>query len=165
MWLNTTSKHTKILSFTIIQQIIYLKQRKLTPYNIPPSTKSTSIQLTAQHQSKYNKEKLWVTVSLEENTTYKSVITTKLKELAKGKYENWIIETGDLKEGINVTFFHCVKERLDTIKADTVLDFETYFFENEGIIASLAIFTFFKKKNKKNKKINLDLLFPKQKCE
>ena len=127
------------------------------------SQKKTIIQISAQHQPNYDEEKQRFTVSLEKNDTYNSIATAKIFESTKGKCWNRIIGIGDLKDWVDATLCRsCYEKELDTIEANTVLEFVRYRFESKGTMIPSDNFSFFKRNKRRNKKGKLDF-FPKAK--
>ena len=125
---------------------------------------STIIQISAQHQSNSEEEKQRLSVSLGDISDYESVINDKLVELPKDKCGNWIIRTEKLKDRVNTTLCRSYTiETLDTVETGTVLDFETYFFENEDHMKMKDIFVSYKRKSARNKKRKLDFFLSKVK--
>ena len=80
-----------------MHQIIEIKQRGLTPRNISPNKKSTIIQVAAQHQSNYEKDKHRLSAPLTNILDYETQANSKLTQSPQQTCGNRIIGIGELK--------------------------------------------------------------------
>ena len=157
-----------LLVYLGMEMIIELKQRGLTPRNISSQTKSRIIQVAAQHQSNNEKRRHKLIANLDEHIEekeYVAVTKERIRESLKGECtSNRIIDLAGLKGGVAATLCRpCVEAKIDTLEHDTILEFEKYFFENEGNMSPSDIFNHIRDQIIETKRGGLSLLFQKHK--
>ena len=151
-----------------MERRIHLKQRGLTPRNITPKMKSHIIQVAAQHQSNIAKEKHQLLSSLDEQIKERQYADLAKERLQEDSIDNSnrLIGIDNLRDGIAATLCRpCVEQKIETVKEDTIMDFEGFSFQNEFTMSPSSIFASYKVSKIKNKRRKLNTFLQRAQVE
>ena len=145
-----------LLFYLGMERTIELKQRGLTPRHISSQTKSRIIQVAAQYQSDNDKRRHKLVANLNDHVEEEYAAATKerIRESLNGECtSNRLIDLEGLKGGVAATLCRpCVEAKIHTLEQDTILEFEKYFFANEGNMSPSDIFKSYKRSQGRSKK-------------